>query len=95
MTQPAPSPLTADEVALVTALLRGLTDARAQASLGWSERTYRRRVRTLMDKLHATSRFQAGFLLGRSGWWAHAVETGQHATAGAGARPLNHEGQPR
>ncbi|MCX2971393.1 MULTISPECIES: helix-turn-helix transcriptional regulator [Streptomyces] len=48
-------------LAKVLALLRaGWTDAAAARELGWSVRTYRRRVADLKSRLRARSRFEAG-----------------------------------
>lgn len=58
-----------DEEALVLALLlAGSTDAAVAAAVGASGRTVRRRLRSAMAKLGATSRFDAGYRLARSGW---------------------------
>lgn len=46
---------------LVNYLLAGMTDASIARVLGLSKRTVARRVRILMEKLGAESRFQAGF----------------------------------
>ncbi|WP_034094924.1 hypothetical protein, partial [Streptacidiphilus albus] len=46
---------------------QGYTDARASRELGMSVRTYRRYVAELMNRLQATSRFQAGVRASRSG----------------------------
>ncbi len=62
---PAPSP---DELRLLHLLASGVTDEVAAARLGWTDRTLRRRLRSAMDKLGATSRLQAGILAERAGW---------------------------
>ncbi|MDQ3981860.1 MAG: hypothetical protein M3271_04170 [Actinomycetota bacterium] len=45
-----------------------MTDEMAARRLGLSRRTFRRRLKALMDKLGARSRFQAGFMLAETGW---------------------------
>ena len=59
---------TEDELALLRLLSRGLTDEVVAQKLGLTGRTLRRRLRSAMDKLDASSRFEAGFKLARSGW---------------------------
>jgi DNA-binding NarL/FixJ family response regulator len=59
---------TADELALLTLLSQGYTDEVVAQKLGLTGRTLRRRLRSAMDKLDASSRFQAGFKLAQSGW---------------------------
>lgn len=59
---------TEDEVTLLALLSSGVTDEVAAARLGWNERTLRRRLKGVMEKLGASSRFQAGFLVCRYGW---------------------------
>lgn len=53
---------------MVTLLARGLTDDAVSRRLGLSKRTYRRRLRSAMNKLGASSRFQAGALAVLKGW---------------------------
>ena len=62
---PAP---TDEERAVATLLVTGMTDEMAARRLGLSRRTFRRRLKALMDKLGARSRFQAGFMLAETGW---------------------------
>lgn len=59
---------TDDELALLRLLSRGFTDEVVAQKLGLTGRTLRRRLRSAMDKLEASSRFEAGFKLARSGW---------------------------
>lgn len=59
---------TEDELALLRLLSRGLTDEVVAQKLGLTGRTLRRRLRSAMDKLEASSRFEAGFRLAHSGW---------------------------
>lgn len=59
---------TEDELALLRLLARGFTDEVVAQKLGLTGRTLRRRLRSAMDKLEASSRFEAGFKLARSGW---------------------------
>ena len=64
-TLPAP---TDEERAVASLLVTGMTDEMAARRLGLSRRTFRRRLKALMDKLGARSRFQAGFMLAETGW---------------------------
>jgi DNA-binding CsgD family transcriptional regulator len=57
-----------DERALLRLLAAGLTDEAAARRLGISVRTARRQVAVLMDKLGASSRFQAGYRAAQRGW---------------------------
>lgn len=59
---------TTEERWLLALLARGCTDEDAAAKLGWSRRTLQRNLGRAMRKLGARSRFEAGFLLSRSGW---------------------------
>ena len=59
---------TDDELALLRLLSKGLTDEVIAQKLGLTGRTLRRRLRSAMDKLEASSRFEAGFKLAQSGW---------------------------
>lgn len=59
---------TEDELALLRLLARGFTDEVVADKLGLTGRTLRRRLRSAMDKLGASSRFDAGYKLARSGW---------------------------
>ncbi len=60
--------LTAGETALLRLLATGLTDETAARQLGISVRTARRQVAALMDRLGASSRFQAGHMAAQRGW---------------------------
>ncbi len=62
---PQPTP---DELALLRLMAAGFTDDIVAQKLGLTGRTLRRRLRSAMDKLGASSRFEAGFKLARSGW---------------------------
>lgn len=75
-TLPAP---TDEERAVASLLVTGMTDEMAARRLGLSRRTFRRRLKALMDKLGARSRFQAGFMLAATGW---AAEPPQERDAG-------------
>ncbi|MEU6714481.1 LuxR C-terminal-related transcriptional regulator [Nonomuraea sp. NPDC046802] len=55
--------------ALFTLLAAGLKDEAVARQLGVSLRTVHRRVSELMDRLGARTRFQAGLLAARRGWW--------------------------
>ena len=59
---------TQDEIALLRLMSRGFTDEVVAQKLGLTGRTLRRRLRSAMDKLEASSRFEAGFKLALSGW---------------------------
>ena len=63
--EPGPSE---DEAALLGLLAAGLTDAAIARHLGAHPRTVQRRVRELLDRLDAGSRFQAGLQAVRRGW---------------------------
>lgn len=53
---------------LLTLLAAGLTDASIARAQGWSDRTTQRRVRQLMQRLGAVTRFQASLIAVRRGW---------------------------
>jgi DNA-binding CsgD family transcriptional regulator len=53
---------------LLPLLVAGLTDPEIAGKTGWSPRTVRRRVRDLMDRLDARTRFQAGHNAVLRGW---------------------------
>ena len=53
---------------LLRLLARGLTDEAAGFRLGVSARTVRRQMAALMERLDATSRFEAGLKAARRGW---------------------------
>lgn len=53
---------------LLVLLVAGLTDQDIAAQLGISDRTVRSRVRAMMDRLDATTRFQAGYQAVLRGW---------------------------
>jgi len=60
--------LTDDEQALLRYLMSGMKDEAIARQLACSRRTLRRRVDALLDRLGATSRFQAGALAVHRGW---------------------------
>jgi DNA-binding CsgD family transcriptional regulator/sugar-specific transcriptional regulator TrmB len=60
--------LTPQEKALLRLLGQGLTDEAAAARMGVSQRTARRMMADLMERLHARSRFEAGLRAARRGW---------------------------
>lgn len=60
--------LTDPERALLTLLARGLTDEAASTRLGVSARTARRMMAELMERLGASSRFEAGLKAAQRGW---------------------------
>jgi len=59
---------TGDESALLGLLAAGLTDGAMARHLGSHPRTVQRRVRELLDRLDAGTRFQAGLQAVRRGW---------------------------
>lgn len=63
-------PGTPDETdrALLSLLTAGLTDQAIAAHFGWHERTAHRRLREMMTRLDAATRFQAGYQAVRRGW---------------------------
>jgi DNA-binding CsgD family transcriptional regulator len=63
-----PSP---EEAHLLPLLVAGLTDQEIAAQLHLSDRTVRSRVRAMMVRLDATTRFQAGYQAVIRGWLAH------------------------
>lgn len=63
-----PGDLDRHERALLRLLNAGLKDETIARQLGVSERTLRRRVTSLLERLGATSRFQAGAQAIRRGW---------------------------
>jgi hypothetical protein len=54
--------------ALLALLTAGLTDQAIAAHLGWHERTAHRRLRAMITRLDAATRFQAGYQAVRRGW---------------------------
>ncbi|MEV6924294.1 helix-turn-helix transcriptional regulator [Dactylosporangium sp. NPDC051485] len=60
--------VTAQERELLNLLGQGHTDESAAKRLGVSERTCRRMMADLMERLNARSRFEAGLLAAREGW---------------------------
>lgn len=69
---PLPSSLDPVEIAadraVLDALCSGATDTSAARVLNFSVRTYRRRVASILRRLGARSRFEAGALARRRGW---------------------------
>jgi DNA-binding CsgD family transcriptional regulator len=67
--EPAPAPglVSPDETRLIRLLAAGLGDDAIRRTLGVSPSTVHRRIRDLMHRLGATTRFQAGLQIGRSG----------------------------
>lgn len=57
-----PPQLNASEIELLAVLASGVKDSVAEAKLGLSRRTLRRRLRAVMDKIGASSRFEAGYI---------------------------------
>jgi len=65
--------LSAAERTLLRLLADGLTDEAAARRMGISVRTVRRQMSVLMDKLGASSRFQAGHKAAQQGWLRHPL----------------------
>lgn len=57
-----------DDRRLLSLLMAGHTDATIARALGVSPRTAQRRVQSLMDRLNADTRFQAGVAAANRGW---------------------------
>ncbi|WP_460524139.1 helix-turn-helix domain-containing protein [Flindersiella endophytica] len=64
---------TETERALLPLLLAGLTDKAIAEHLGWHERTAHRHLRSMMARLDAETRFQAGYQAVRRGWLTKPV----------------------
>jgi DNA-binding CsgD family transcriptional regulator len=64
---PAPGQVSPEETRLIRLLSAGLGDDAIRRALGVSPSTVHRRVHDLMRRLGATTRFQAGLQIGRSG----------------------------
>jgi DNA-binding NarL/FixJ family response regulator len=60
--------LTALDSQILTMLGKGLTDEAAATRLGVSARTVRRQVAAIMERLNASSRFEAGLKAAQRGW---------------------------
>lgn len=60
--------LTPEEQEILRMIAMGLTDEAAGRRLGLSERTVRRKISGLMERLGATSRFEAGVKAAQRGW---------------------------
>lgn len=71
--RPSESPATASDMldprdrSIIRLMAGGVSDAAISRQLGISSRTVERRVRVLLDRLNATTRFQAGVLAARQG----------------------------
>ena len=61
-------PPSTDELLVLSLLITGLTDEVASSRIGWTRRTFRRRLKGAMDKLGAVSRLQAGYMYALSSW---------------------------
>ncbi|MET9608055.1 helix-turn-helix transcriptional regulator [Streptomyces sp. NPDC006512] len=64
----APENITSGERELLKLLASGLTDDVAGKRLGVSQRTVRRQMSALMERLNAVSRFEAGLKAAQRGW---------------------------
>ncbi|HEX2266370.1 MAG TPA: helix-turn-helix domain-containing protein [Solirubrobacterales bacterium] len=72
-----------EELRLVWLLAEGRTDEFVAARLGCTRRTLQRRLRRVLEKLGAASRFQAGALAERAGWLAAAADIDAQSRQGA------------
>ncbi|MGW0121105.1 helix-turn-helix transcriptional regulator [Streptomyces sp. NPDC003327] len=66
--QPSEDGISSSDRELLRLLASGLTDEGAGKRLGISVRTVRRQMAGLMERLNATSRFEAGLKAARCGW---------------------------
>ncbi len=66
--RPTDSKPSAGELELLRLLASGMTDEAAGKRLGVSLRTVRRQMSALMERLNASSRFEAGLKAARQGW---------------------------
>ncbi|WP_323179044.1 helix-turn-helix transcriptional regulator [Streptomyces sp. NBC_00320] len=66
--RPSDSRPSAGELELLRLLASGMTDEAAGNRLGVSLRTVPRQMSALMERLHATSRFEAGLKAAQQGW---------------------------
>jgi DNA-binding NarL/FixJ family response regulator len=57
-----------EELRILTLLTAGLPDDVIARELGISERTYQRRVRAMMERVNAQTRFQLARQAARRGW---------------------------
>lgn len=67
-TPPAADQPTTDEARLLALLVTGMPDESIAKTLGLSYRTFQRRMRNLMNRLGAETRFQAGLRAAFLGW---------------------------
>lgn len=74
-----------DDARLLALLTTGLTDQVMARQLGISHRTFQRRLRDLMSRLGATTRFQLGLRAARQGWIIAGEDGGAGGLAGHGA----------
>jgi DNA-binding CsgD family transcriptional regulator/sugar-specific transcriptional regulator TrmB len=63
-----PDRATAEESRILALLTAGLPDEAIARQLGLSDRTYQRRMRDLMERLHVQTRFQLARQAARRGW---------------------------
>jgi DNA-binding CsgD family transcriptional regulator/sugar-specific transcriptional regulator TrmB len=73
---------------LLRLLSTGMTDEAAGRRVGLSQRTVRRRIASVMECLHATSRFEAGVRAAQRGWILSQGKRSEDAEAGANLRPV-------
>jgi DNA-binding CsgD family transcriptional regulator len=84
--------LTAQERTVVRLLAGGLSDDQIARKMGVHRRTVQRTVAKLMERLHASSRFEAGLKLAQSPEFAGTLRTGPGASAAAWAHPAGRRG---
>jgi DNA-binding CsgD family transcriptional regulator len=68
-----------EERRIIALLAMGLSDEAIARQLGIGHRTIQRRVQALLQRLGATSRFQAGVLAASRGWWTPAEQPHRQA----------------
>lgn len=79
------SGLTAGEHDLLILLSQGMTDEAAARRLGIGLRTVRRQMAGIMERLGASSRFEAGLKAAQNGWlWSGLADYETHGHGGAG-----------
>jgi DNA-binding CsgD family transcriptional regulator len=86
---PDPDHLSSEERLLVSLLTAGLPDEAIARQTGVSYRTLQRRLRALMERAHAQTRFQLGIHAAAHGWVAAPVPL-----PGNAALPGGEEGAP-
>jgi DNA-binding CsgD family transcriptional regulator len=89
----APTDLSPQERVVIRLMADGLSDDRIARKLGIHRRTVQRAVAGLMERLNASSRFEAGLKLAQSGEFARAIRPpGPGPGAGPAAGPASARG---